>query len=411
MSKLINKTRLQKFATDFWAKIKERYDVAFKNATISPSEGDEKHITFERINGQNPHKVSLADYARLQDRNAFKKDVSVDDAETKNNSSIGAKAGMVNPSQRSLGARNLSSGLFTDGYVSKFRVYLENTYNQPQLSIHVWAIKKGDTKNDDRTAKAKLHRGTTIPVSSGNGKKWIDIPINEAFEHDTYFVFRTGSSVNVEAISSVSAENSKHVVNLVDTTPPDDANQSLTWAGEITNTTAYIEIFGRIGIADLNKKIDGVSADGSLYVKQDEVSTTSVANKVVRLDGQGKLDANMLPSVAIGEYFEISEFTNGALQRLNHYENGDTVVVTSGADTGSRYLCINKGATGALTNAFIKLNDKNGLVTSVNEKTGAVTLKIEATTDKLQLKVNDEMKSEVEIISDTDIDTIINGLS
>ena len=121
----------------------------------------------------------------------------------------------------------------------------------------------------------------------------------------------------------------------------------------------------------------------------------------------------MLPSIAIGEYFEISEFTDSALQGLNHYENGDTVVVTGATDTGARYLCINKGGSNLthLTDAFIKLNDKNGVVTSVNDVTGAVTLKIEATTDKLQLKVNNEMKSEVEIITNDEIDTMINDLN
>ena len=89
MSKLINKTRLERFATGLWAKIKERYDVAFKNATISPGTGNEKHITFERINGQTPLKVSLEDYARLQDRNEFKKDVSVNDAANIHNTHIG----------------------------------------------------------------------------------------------------------------------------------------------------------------------------------------------------------------------------------------------------------------------------------------------------------------------------------
>ena len=44
MSNLINKTRLQKFATDLWAKIKERYDDAFVNAEITKTE----YINFKR---------------------------------------------------------------------------------------------------------------------------------------------------------------------------------------------------------------------------------------------------------------------------------------------------------------------------------------------------------------------------
>ena len=259
MSKLINKTRLEQFAEGFWDKVKRRYNNALNGATLSPRDGRDKKITFERIQGTSVE-VNLQDYVRLQDRNKFEKDVSVDDAATKNNANIGAKTGTVNPSQRSLGARNLSSDLFTDGYVSKFRVYLDNSYSNQQIAIHVWAIKKGNTKADDRTAGTKVHDGTQITVNSGNNRKWIDVPINNTFVEDTYFIFRTGSSVNVEAMSNITTGNTDNVVNLVDTTPPNDANQPLTWTGEITNTTAYVEIFGRMGIKDLSAKIDQVNS-------------------------------------------------------------------------------------------------------------------------------------------------------
>lgn len=410
MSKLINKTRLTKFANDLWTKIKGRYDVAFKNATISPGTGDEKHITFERISGQDPLQVSLADYARLQDRNEFKKDVSVDDADFYNNATLGNITGTINPARRTLGARNLTSKMFTDGFVSTLRIHLDNSHTGNSFSVHLWEIKKGENKEADRTI-SKLKSGESFTVTQAGDKKYVDIAINKKYADDTYFLFRSGDSAEVKAIRNIPSDKANDVMNLVDTTPPTEADRPLDLNSQIQDTTAYVEIFGRIGIKDLNSKINQLQADGSKYVLQSETTTTSEANKVVRLGGDGKINANMMPSIAIGEYFEISEFTDDALRGLNHYENGDTVVVTSGTDKGARYLCINKSATGALTDAFIKLNDKNGLVTSVNDATGAVTLKIEATTDKLQFKVNDIMKSEVEIISDTEITEILNRLN
>ena len=217
------------------------------------------------------------------------------------------------------------------------------------------------------------------------------------------------TSHKVKVINPQGAHLNDNVINM--SQAPGNVGTTVQWSTNNTNNTGIAYLYGRESIGSLALKLKQTQADSSKYVLQSETTTTSEANKVVRLGGDGKINANMMPSIAIGEYFEISEFTDDALRRLNHYENGDTVVVTSGTDKGSKYFCINKGAAGALTGAFIKLNDKNGLVTSVNDATGAVTLKIEATTDKLQLKVNDEMKSEVEIISDTDIDTIINGLS
>lgn len=415
-SKLITQGKLNRFATGFWNRIKGRYDNALNGANLSDSTSRDKKLTFTRVSGENHLEIDLRDYARLTDKSEFKKDVSVDDAEIKNNLSIGTKNGTVNPSQRSLGARNLSSGLFTDGYVSKFRVYLDSAFQQSEVAVHVWAIKKGATKSADTTARNKIYSGKVITVSNSNSKKWIDIPIDATFEHDTYFIFRTSSSVDVEAISSIATTNAEDVVNLNDHTPPDVADRPLDFSDQRTDKTAYVEIFGRIGIVDLNKKIEKVSADSSLYVKHSETTNaggTTNADKVVKLDSSGKLNKDMLPSIAINNYFQIAEFTDNGLRNVT-YENGDVVVVSN---TGKKYLCINKveGQANSRTD-FIELNSKDGSVVSVNGKSGEVNLELEATTDKLKLKIKsgDETANiavtEIDIITDAEIDSIISGL-
>lgn len=417
-SKLITQSKLSHFATGFWNKIKGRYDEAFKGATLTQSTDPNKKLTFTRVSNTNPLEINLQDYARLQDRNAFKQDVSVDDAGTKNNLSIGTRTGTVNPSQRSLGARNLSSGLFTDGYVSKFRVYLDSASRESEVAVHVWAIKKGATKRADTTARTKMYSGKVITVTNSNSKKWIDIPIDSTFEQDTYFIFRTSSSVDVEAISSIATTNAEDVVNLNVYTPPEAADQPLDFSNQREDETAYVEIFGRIGIVDLNKKIEKVSADSSLYVKQEEVSTTTSPNKVVRLDNNGKLDKDMLPSIAINEYFTVEQFTHQALQNLGHFENGDVVVVTgNGADRGKRFLCVNKQDNASnFTEGFVELNSKDGIVKSVNGKIGEVNLELEATANELKLKIKSGSETtniaetSVPVITDNEIDSIIDGL-
>ena len=411
MPKLINKTRFTRFANDLWAKIKRRYDVAFKNAEISASDGTDKKITFTRISGTNPIDVSLADYARLQDRNEFKKDVSVDDADFYNNSSLGNITGTVDPTNRTLGARNLTSKMFTDGFVSTLRIHLDSSHTENQMLVHLWEIKKGANKEADRTI-SKLKDGESVTVTQVGNEKYVDVLINKKYTDDTYFLFRSGNRAVVKAIRNIPGEKANDVMNLVDTTPPTGADQALDLRNQIQDTTAYVEIFGRIGIKDLNSKINQIQADGSLYVKQDEVSTTSEANKVVRLDGQGKLNKDMLPSIAINEYFEIAAFNHATLQS-QRYENGDVVVVNG---TGKRYLCINKDKNpNNLTEGFIELNDKDGVVTGVNDKTGAVVLNLEATEDSLKLKIGNgsgtDVEKSVDIISDAEIDAIINGLN
>ena len=412
MSNLINKTRLQKFAEGFWTKIKGRYDKAFKEATISASESADKKITLTRVNDQTKE-ISLADYARLQDRNEFKKDVSVDNVGSINNLYLGNVNG--NQSQnRILGHRDITSKAFVDGYVSDL-VILANSdlTNGTETSWRIWAIKKGATSAQDEVLKIyhTVNATKTMPIETmtlnGAEYKVVKLAVNEKFTDEVYFMYQCTSHA-VKVIHPQGIHLNDNVVNL--SQAPGNVGTTVQWNTNATNNTGISYLYGRESIGSLAEKLKQTQADGSLYVKQAEVSVTSEANKVVRLGADGKLDANMLPAIAINEYFPATDFTHAALSQLT-FQNGDVVVVTKG-NKAKRYLCVDKaGHTSNLTEAFVELNDKSGVVTSVNDVTGVVNLKIEATTEKLQLKVNDTMKSEVDIISDAEIDAIINGLN
>ncbi len=415
MSNLINKTRLQKFAEGFWDKVKHRYDNAFVGAEI-PAE--EKKIKFTKAGGGDKVDVSLADYARLQDKNDFKQDVSADNVAIINNKYIGSNV-HFDSQNRGLGFRQLTTNAFADGYVDHIRIYLEGSATG-NATFKVWAITKdANDKAQDRVKKVILNSEPLEVNSITEGtatRKFVIIPVKDSFENETYFIARC-STHKVEVAQPIDPKYANDVVNLNSVQPPDEENSQIDWTGvNNTDNTAIMYLYGRESIGSLSLKLRQTQADGSKYVLKSETTNTGgngKAGKVAKLGDNGKLDATMLPSIAINEYIEISEFTDNALQRLDHYENGDTVVVTSGADTGARYFCINKGGRNLtnLTDAFIKLNDKNGLVTSVNEKTGAIVLGIASTTDKLQLKVNNEIKSEIDIISDAEINSIIASLS
>lgn len=421
MSNLINKTRLQKFAEGLWTKIKDRYDNAFKDAEISSSTGNEKHITFKRINEQNPLKVSLADYARLQDKNDFKQDVSADNVAIINNKYIGSNV-HFDSQNRGLGFRQLTTNAFADGYVDHIRIYLEGSATG-NATFKVWAITKdANDKAQDRVAKVILNSEPLEVNSITEGtatRKFVIIPVKDSFENETYFIARC-STHKVEVAQPIDPKYANDVVNLNSVQPPDEANSQIDWTGvNNTDNTAIMYLYGRESIGSLSLKLRQTQADGSLYVKQAEVSTaggTNGANKVVRLGADGKLDKDMLPSIAINKYFEITDFTNPALQNQT-YENGDVAVVTgNGANRGKRYLCINKveGATNS-TNDFIELNSKDGSVLSVNERTGAVELNLEATDDKFKLKISgtggNEVVKEIPMISDQDITEILSRLN
>ena len=410
MSKLINKTRLQKFATDFWAKIKERYDDAFVGAELTAAE---KKIKFTKAGGGEKVEVDLADYARLQDKNEFKQDVSVDDADFYNNASLGRITGTVDPTNRTLGARNLTSKMFTDGFVSTLRIHLDSSHTTNQMLVHLWEIKKGNSKQEDRTI-SKLKNGESVTVTQVGNEKYVDIAINKKYEEDTYFLFRSGNPAVVKAISNIPRDKANDVMNLVDTTPPTGADQPLDLGNQRETETAYVEIFGRIGIVDLNKKIEKVSADSSLYVKHtDCINGTEQgdkAGKVVKLGADGKLHSSLMPAIALNEFFPVTANTwnEAALNNIT-YQNGDIIYHTN---TQKRYLCINKNAS--FEDRFVELNSKDGVVQSVNGKVGAVELNLEATDDKFKLKISgtggEEVVKEIPMISEQDITNILDSL-
>lgn len=408
MSNLINRTGLKKFADGFWTKIKDRYDNAFVRAEIPATA---KKITFTRANNTTED-VSLEKYARLQDRNEFEQDVSADNVAIIDNKYMGSNLGFTS-NDRSLGFRQLTTNAFVDGYVDHIKIYVDKDNTSDTSTWKVWAITKGPNgKESDRVAKV-IRNSEALKVNSitegTETKKFVIIPVKESFTNETYFIARCLTH-NVEVAQTIDPKYVNDVVNLNKSQPPDDENSQITWTDNATGNTAIMHLIGRESIGSLALKLKQTQADGSKYVKQDETTVTGgngKAGKVAKLGDDGKLDATMLPSIAVNDYFPVDTFTNDQLRTLK-YENGDVVFDRT---TQKRYLCVDKEHnTNNLVNAFVELNDKSGVVTSVNDVTGAVTLKIEATTEKLQLKVNDTMKSEVNIISDDEITNILDSL-
>lgn len=413
MSNLINKTRLQKFATDLWAKIKGRYDETFKEAEISASESADKKITLTRVNDQT-EEISLADYARLQDRNEFKKDVSVDNVGVVNNSHIGTRQ-TVTSRNRGLGFRQLTTSAFVDGHVDHIKIYLDGSATG-NATFKVWAITKGATdRAQDRVNAVAFSGNLSIETVQENGqaKKIVNIPINKSYATETYFILRS-TTHDMLVVDGIDQKYHNDAINLGDTNQPQDtAGSQINWdSNAVGANTAIMYLYGRESIGSLAEKLKQTQADGSNYVLKSETTATSAPNKVVKLDEHGKLNKDMLPSIAINDYFSVTAFTDEQLRTLT-YENGDVVVVENGGVVSKRYLCIHKGATNS-TNEFVELNSKDGVVQSVNGKVGAVELQLQATSDKVKLNITSAgstVATEVDIISEAEINSIISGLN
>ena len=416
MSNLINRTGLKKFADGFWTKIKGRYDNAFKEARISASDSDDKKITLTRVSGATVD-VELTDYARLQDRNKFKKDVSVDNVGVVDNSHIGATP-KVTSMRRGLGFRQLTTSAFVDGHVDHIKIYVDNTNTNTTSTWKVWAITKNATDRTQDRVKAVAFSGdlsVETVQENGQAKKIVNIPINKSYATETYFIVRC-TTHHLLVIDDIDQKYRNDSVNLGDTNQPPDAPDSpINWDSNAEGAnTAIIYLYGRESIGSLAEKLRQTQADGSNYVLKSETTATGgngKAGKVAKLGADGKLDATMLPSIAVNDYFSVTAFTDEKLGALT-YENGDVVVVENGGVVSKRYLCIHKGATNSTTE-FVELNSKDGVVQSVNGKVGAITLGLEATDDKFKLNITSggsTVATEVNIISDDEITEILNAL-
>lgn len=417
MPKLINKTRFTRFANDLWDKIKRKYDVAFKEATISASDSADKKITLTRISETNPVDVSLADYARLQDRNEFKKDVSVDNVGVANNSHIGTTTS-VTSIRRGLGFRQLTTSAFVDGHVDHIKIYLGDSATG-NATFKVWAITKGATNRDqDRVNAVAFSGDLSIETVQENGqtKKIVNIPINKSYATETYFIVRSTTN-DLLVVDGISQKYRNDSVNLGDTNqPPDTPGSPINWGTNAEGAnTAIMYLYGRESIGSLAEKLKQTQADGSNYVLKSETTAQggqANAGKVAKLDQAGKLDANMLPAIAINEFISVSAtaWDEGALNG-KEYQNGDVIFHEA---TQKRYLCVDR--TKDFDNGrFVELNSKDGVVSTVNDKTGAVVLNLEATENLLKLKIGNgsgtDVEKSVDIISDAEIEAIINGLN
>lgn len=420
-SKLITQSKLSHFATGFWNRIKDKYDGTFKDARLT----EDKKLIFTKVSGT-PKEINLQDYAKLTDKSEFKQDVSADNVAILSNRHIGSRFETTSHN-RSLGFRQLTVNSFSDRYVDHIRIYMPNNINTGTNSTwFVWAIKKGanDNKNEDRVVEV-IHNSKNLSVDSitenSTEKKFVKIPVNKSFENDTYFIVRC-TTHEVGVVSEIDDKYKKDVVNMNNSQPPLTENSVIDWGNghNADSNTALMYLFGRESIGTLSLKLNKLNSDSGLYVKQEETTKTGgtedKANMVVRLGDNGKLDKDMLPSIAINEYFTVTEFTHDKLNEIKgQFENGDVVVVSNGGVVTKRYLCINKQDNiDDLRKCFIELNSKDGSVVSVNGKSGEVVLDLAATENSLKLTIGngttDVTETSVPIITNNEIDAIIAGL-
>ena len=258
---IVKHDQLKDIAGDLWTKAKKRDITAL-----------EYEAATKTIKGKNPDNTSLSISAQLtnlvaiDERAKFTKDVSVDDAGSINNLHIGRLDGGDNLNRFS-GCRGITSKSFVDKYVSHLLVLVDPTLPVgEQTNWQVWAIKKGNTKNDDVVWRA-YHTSRTIQVPveeytiNNTTYRCAKITINEEFAEEVYFIVQcVGKKVRV--ITDIPAGHTDDVVNL-SKAPPTAQNSSIEWNGYNANQNMLaLCLVGRESITSLAEKLRKTQADG-----------------------------------------------------------------------------------------------------------------------------------------------------
>ena len=279
---IVKHGQLEDITRDLWTKAKAR--------DIKSISYDKSSKKIKVTNAQTPAlelEAELSNLASVDERTKFKKDVSVDDAGSINNLHIGRLDGGDNLNRFS-GCRGVTSKSFVDKYVSHLLVLVDPTLPVgEQTNWQVWAIKKGNTKNDDVVWRA-YHTSRTIQVPveeytiNNTTYRCAKITINEEFAEEVYFIVQcVGKKVRV--ITDIPAGHTDDVVNL-SKAPPTAQNSSIEWNGYNANQNMLaLCLVGRESITSLAEKLRKTQADG-IVTKVNNIAPGTDGNVVVNAD-------------------------------------------------------------------------------------------------------------------------------
>lgn len=279
---IVKHDQLEDIARDLWTKAKAR--------DIKRISYDKSSKKIKVTNAQTPAlelEAELSNLASVDERTKFKKDVSVDDAGSINNLYIGRLDGGDNLNRFS-GCRGVTSKSFVDKYVSHLLVLVDPTLPVgEQTNWQVWAIKKGNTKNDDVVWRA-YHTSRAIQAQveectiNNTTYRCAKITINEEFEEEVYFIVQcVGKKIRV--ITDIPAGHTDDVVNL-SKAPPTAQNSSIEWNGYNANQNMLaLCLVGRESITSLAEKLRKTQADG-IVTKVNNIAPGADGNVVVNAD-------------------------------------------------------------------------------------------------------------------------------
>lgn len=189
---------------------------------------------------------------------------------------------------------------------------------------------------------------------------------------------------------------------------PDPNGNVVVEAGDIN----YSNVNSQLPAQNVQTAIDEVNNKFNNYVPIANVTNTggiANADKVVQLDGQGLLNANMLPKVATNEYYEVADMPEAENKKAD-CQNGDVIKVL---DTNKTYLCVDATKQN-FNDAFIDITPQiiNVGVTDVTYNDNTFTLNIDKSGQITPIdlsKLNNKINNVDPVDGNTNLDISIVG--
>lgn len=394
MSNLVKQSQLSEVAVALWEKVKEKTDVAFKEATYNETT---QTITFTKIDG-NTVEVPLTDLVSKSNANVITGETLITDGyilggviaklDNKNNTMTPASV----PHYFGLKSAQLTTN-------QKLTHVTIGIHNDVAVGTQITGIKVGAIKVSDNTISHYVVNDATATVQENKNSELTNCTRAVVVPLDTPFTATEATWFCVTCEKATWGERSTDV-GTSGCSESGDATGNMPNVGQavIVKNNGYLGKYllhtDKISLNDLAnvangavKKVNNQMPDqqGNVTVGIDhidglrdelngKVSQSQIgnqANQIPQIGGDGKLDVSIIPELAITRIHPVAD-KQGAMDLIGAgtIQTGDVVVLTNEKNAIFMY---NGGTNNNFNNDFIELSIGDGTVKTVNGQTPNVS--------------------------------------
>lgn len=381
-NKFINGEKLQYAFTQLWAKMKN---------------------TFAQKNGENT----------FTKKNTFDEAVMIKRESMYIHSPINNKPATLTGMQKLAGYRGYTShSNGNNGYVKsvKVRVKDDSTVGHTLRYIDLWAVEKKDNLAQDVIVGKMYDSSVTwlaVKEEEGFGK-YVEIFVNRKFENETYFLVEHNNSVTY---TKPTDEDDNDIVYARKGTVPEVGTSGLT-----SESKRYLLQYGLVGESmNIARELEKISNSAGNFVssvntiKPNDKGDVTIAptNIPGLLSVNGKIHPDLVPDVAITTVTVVNS-EEEAMQLSSSI--GDVVIRND--LQGESYICKNPLAS-TFEERFVRVGSASDTVKTINgqaSNVGNIDLGLNANSTHIQLTANSRTIASLPIITEQEVNDIINAL-